>query len=254
MTLQHVQLSVFQISAVVLVVTEVNPKPNPKRGPLVAWSFIAWVAKSQAWCVDALRSVHFAHSFNILPQQLIKFSFKPASACNSLGVCFCNFVFWLNHLPVRFNNSKREGEPKQHFFPMLTVCHRCCTPELSHRGPCVRCRLSLRRCPSPPGRFTPASSCFFFFSCCTVPGLQQGNVHDLRCTYLMNVLVTSSRLRGLQAQTCVSTHAVTRRTGAEPSYKPRCFISCELRSSLVSQLEVCFLSAAQRWADSLICD
>lgn len=157
------QLSVFQISAVVLVVTEVNPKPNPKRGPLVAWSFIAWVAKSQAWCVDALRSVHFAHSFNILAQQLIKFSFKPASACNSLGVCFCNFVFWLNHLPVRFNNRKREKEPKQHFFPMLTVCHRCCTLEFSHRGPCVRCRLSLRRCPSPPGRFTPASSCFFFF-------------------------------------------------------------------------------------------
>lgn len=53
-TYQRVQLSVFQISAVVLVVTEVNCR-DPKRGPLVALSFIACGAKSQAGCVDELR-------------------------------------------------------------------------------------------------------------------------------------------------------------------------------------------------------
>lgn len=56
---------------------------------------------------------------------------------------------------------------------------------------------------------------------------QRGNMNDLDRSRLMYVLVTSSRLRGLQVQTCVSTHAVTGRIGAEPSDETRCFISCE---------------------------
>lgn len=81
-----------------------------------------------------------------------------------------------------------------------------------------------------------------------------GGMHDLDRSHLMYVLVTSSRLRGLRVQTCVSAHAVTGRIGAQPSYEPRCFISCEPPSRRGSQLDVCFPSAAPRWANSLICD
>lgn len=45
-----------QISAVVLVVTELNCR-DPKRGPLVAITVIAMGAKSQAGLVDELNSI-----------------------------------------------------------------------------------------------------------------------------------------------------------------------------------------------------
>lgn len=174
----------------------------------------------------------------------ISFSSKPLLACHPVCVGACDFNFRLNHLPVRFlkkknSNSKniKQTRRSQSTANLPPSPH---PPSSATRWPRARRRRGLRRRPTD---LRPRRDDF-----------QRGNVHDLRRAYLMYVLVTSSRLRGLQVQTCVSTHAVTGRTGAEPSYEPRCFISCELRSGRDSQLEVCFSSAAQRWADGVIRD